>query len=477
MRKEREINLKNMLWYVIRGWRAIIICMLILAILFGVRQYRTDYNNAVANQNVVTPSLLDIKNSLSEQEIREIGIMQQYQLIAQSTADYMNNSILMQIPYDKEQSVVLQYYVKDLAGNEIDNAANAQAYYNYACDGSLAADIVGEYDDTLEEQYIAELLTASVLNNSVKITIVHYDMTEAEKLASLAKKAMEKYAEVLNSTSQAHELVLQSETEGVIADYELFKLQSDKAGFYDSAAGTYLGWKEKMNANQQTVIDNWEDIQNMEEQGETENEVSTDRDVETEQTIHVSVSIKSVLLGAVAGLFLSILVLLAVYISTKKMRDVSDYRVLGVEVLGTAVEEGKKHKILSGIDKCLDKLQYSDERNFNEEERFQMLCSAIYLRCKNNGIDKVYLSGTLCDEKTDSKLFHRVMLALKEKGVDIQMGQDMVHHADSLIRAAEIKNVILVEREWNSVFSSMEDEVEICTQNEICVLGGIMVRA
>ena len=71
MRKEREINLKNMLWYVIRGWRAIIICMLILAILFGVRQYRTDYNNAVANQNVVTPSLLDIKNSLSEQEMRE----------------------------------------------------------------------------------------------------------------------------------------------------------------------------------------------------------------------------------------------------------------------------------------------------------------------------------------------------------------------------------------------------------------------
>ena len=69
------------------------------------------------------------------------------------------------------------------------------------------------------------------------------------------------------------------------------------------------------------------------------------------------------------------------------------------------------------------------------------------------------------------------MLALKEKGVDIQMGQDMVHHAHSLIRAAEIKNVILVEREWNSVFSSMEDEVEICTQNEICVLGGIMVRA
>ena len=106
MRKEREINLKNMLWYVIRGWRVIIICMLILAILFGVRQYRTDYNNAVANQNVVTPSLIDIKNSLSEQEMREIGIMQQYQLIAQSTADYMNNSILMQIPYDKEQSVV-----------------------------------------------------------------------------------------------------------------------------------------------------------------------------------------------------------------------------------------------------------------------------------------------------------------------------------------------------------------------------------
>lgn len=82
MNKERQINLTKMFWYVVKKWRFIIVCMLLLAIAMGAKQYKTDFANAVANQNVVSPSLLEIKNSLSQQEMTEIEIMQQYKLLA-----------------------------------------------------------------------------------------------------------------------------------------------------------------------------------------------------------------------------------------------------------------------------------------------------------------------------------------------------------------------------------------------------------
>lgn len=474
MNKERQINLTKMFWYVVKKWRFIIVCMLLLAIAMGAKQYKTDFANAVANQNVVSPSLLEIKNSLSQQEMTEIEIMQQYKLLAESTEQYMTNSVLMQIPYDKEQCVTLQYYIDEKEKDDQARAANVQAYYSYVANGSLGAELASQYSQTLSEQYVAELISAVSTESAVTIKIVHYDKDEAEKLAELVKNAMVEYASVLNSEGREHDLCLQSQTESVIADYELYRLQSEKANVYDTASGAYLGWKEKMNANQQTVIDNWDEIQRLDEQGENVTEKVSDEKKDDVQPISVSINVRTVMIGAIAGLFLAILLLLVSYIGTKKVRDENDYLVLDVELLGTTLEYAIQHRLFGVIDKCIGKIQYKQESNISEEEKIQIICSSIYLHCINKNITKLYFTGTGINELS---IVDRIIEELKDRKIEAYKGGNILYRADALVRAAEMETVVLVEKEWNSKFSTIANEVDTCSKNGISILGGILIRA
>jgi len=92
---ERKLVLGDIVWYVLKKWRVLLVFILLFAVLLGGVKYRQDYK--IANTPVVTQSLLDVKNSLSKDDL----LLVEQLVILNNRIDYRNeyrsNSIMMNI--------------------------------------------------------------------------------------------------------------------------------------------------------------------------------------------------------------------------------------------------------------------------------------------------------------------------------------------------------------------------------------------
>lgn len=493
MVKERSVQIKKMICYVLKHWRSIIVLAVISGmILTGIHYYQS-YNNAVASANAAPPaSLADVKNSFSANELREIEYVRTYQNIIDSADNYFTNSILMQIPYDKVVKVTLQYQVLTENENEISKGALIAAYDNYVTSGEMSEAVTEKLDDGTEPQYLTEILSiptnevaasqkgnAVIYNNSAveeqifTVSLVHYDREKAADIAEVIKEVLQEYAKTLSETVEAHQLIFQTENIGVQADYSLQTLQYDRVNGYDSVSGGYLNKLGNLSEQQVEVYNNWDHID--EETSDNADEVLP------QETGVVAITVKPsgkvFALGTVAGAFLMICFWMLTFLCTKKVRGEADYDVCNVYKLGEIQEEHKRKRMFSSIDQCINKLTYDKERKYSDDQIVKMIYSNIYLQCKKNDIDKLCVSGTIGLSFTSETWYVELKRMLEEKNIELKEIENVACYADALLEASEIKNILFVEKENGSDFDSMAEEVEACKNNDINILGGIMLHA
>ena len=493
MVKERKIQINKMICYVLKHWRSTIIGMLIVGILLMMGQYRESYANAIASANAAPPaSLSEIKNSFSANELREIEYVRRYQNIIDSADNYFANSILMQIPYDKIVEVTLQYQVVPENGTEVTAGALIAGYDNYVTSGEMSEVIAEKLNDGTEPQYLTEVLSvptnevtssrkgnAVIYNNTVvneqifTVSLIHYDREKAEDIANLIKEALQEYSNTLNGEIGAHQFIFQTENIGVEADYSLQTIQYDRVNGYDSVSGGYLNKLGNLSEQQVQVYNNWDNLDEAETDKTDENSVS-DNDA---TAITVKPSIKIFVLGAIVGVFLMICFWMLVFLCTKKVRGEADFDTCDIYKLGELQAEHGRKKLFSNIDRCINKLAYEKERKYSAEQIVKLIYSNIYLKCKKENISKLCVTGSAGLSFATESWYVELKKMLEEKDIILKESENVACFADALLEASEIKNVILVETEYNSDFDSMAEEVEVCKNNDISILGGIMMHA
>ena len=108
-RTEREINLLDLFWEVLLGWRRIICFGILLAVLIGGMKYYMDIRAYRASQNI---DLEEAKSELKKEELEKIEDAKLIKSRINEYERYQQKSALMQIdPYEKHM-LELQYYVK-----------------------------------------------------------------------------------------------------------------------------------------------------------------------------------------------------------------------------------------------------------------------------------------------------------------------------------------------------------------------------
>lgn len=492
MVKERSVQIKKMICYVLKHWRSIIVFAVICGMsLMGIHYYQC-YSNAVASANAAPPaSLADVKSSFSANELREIEYVRTYQNIIDSADNYFTNSILMQIPYDKVVKVTLQYQVLTENENEISNGTLIAAYDNYVTSGEMSEDVAEKLDDGTEPQYLTEILSvptnevaastkgnAIIYNNSTveeqvfTVSLIHYDKEKASDIADIIKEVLQEYAKKLSTTVEAHQLVFQTENIGVQADYSLQTLQYDRVNGYDSVSGGYLNKLENLSEQQVEVYNNWDHID--EETSDNADEVLPQDTGAV--TITVRPSVRVFCLGTVAGAFLMICFWMLTFLCTKKVRGEADYDSCNIYKLGEIQEEHKRKRMFTPIDQCINKLTYDKERKYSDDQIVKMIYSNIYLQCKKKDIDKLCVSGTIGLSFTSQAWYNELKKMLKEKDIELKEIENVACYADALLEASEVKNILVIEKENGSDFDSMAEEVEVCNKNDIHILGGIMLH-
>lgn len=406
---ERKISVKDLLKYISKKNKLIVVCTVICAILFGV--LGVVIQSMSANKEIDVETL---KEQLTEQELSDIEYCQSIEAMMRQSKDYYENSLLLNADLNKIAQGEIVFYAQ-VENNELSN------------------DIVNMYLMTLSSQEMYEELQ-KVLGNQVTVkdldAMIGYSYLGAyndkaggvfrvtvkapseEMYALISKVIAEKfnnYSVKLNADVLKHELLLLSNSVEVNVDedlitekYELLanieKLESQRDNLEDGFSGVA-----------KDIYEDWKSTTYLDEEPEEEN--------------NSIIVILFVAIGIVLGVFLPICYIVACYLlngTVKISRELNDY--YGIHNLANTKTVSNKD-----LDSVVSKLS---------------------LVCQNNAITKVCLIKL--EKENIGTGIDYVAKALAEKGIQVKLEDNPAYETTSLETCHAVGNVLLWVKLWNT---------------------------
>ena len=165
--------------------------------------------------------------------------------------------------------------------------------------------------------------------------------------------------------------------------------------------------------------------------------------------IDIALFIKYILLGAIAGVFLSAMYIALKYVLSNKLKTTDDIRnAFRLPVIGTVKEKDKS--------------------------AITLVCSGINACMKNADAQKVYLLGSghsaACEElkKTVSEKF-------TDEKYSVMAIDSILSSPESVDRVVDSDGVILFERIGESLYDDIAREIEICSNYGVKILGTVVI--
>ena len=467
---ERKLVLGDIVWYVLKKWRVLLVFILLFAVLLGVVKYRQDYK--IANPPVVTQSLLDVKNSLSKDDL----LLVEQLVILNNRIDYRNeyrsNSIMMNIdPFD-EKTVTLQYFID----NENDEKSSDLifAYRNYVLNGQLGKDVVENLNLDTKPEYITELFQfESSDESSFSVVIRHSDEEECAAIADEVKNLLNQYKTIVGSKVGEHQLTILSDDKATVVDDELDQIQREDQTYVESLKISLSGLRSSLTDTTTTVLNNWDEILRLEAEGDENVEQEENQVAQPTQAL-VSVNGKYVLMGGLIGFFFATALLVLIYILSGKLRNKEEMNDLQVTNLGS-VSLKKYRKGLGGcVDKMLDRAKRVGCKMLSKEQQILYLVSNIQLACERASIHKVCIVST---EKCDNEELLNILKSELEKvSIELIYCSDVNYSSEALVSLSQCGNAIIMEEQQKSYYKEIRNEIGLCKENKINILGSILVE-
>lgn len=455
---EQEIDLKDLMFSVLRKWRPIIVVAVAFALLLG--GFKTakgigqlgDADYVKENKAAYDLSMEQYESTKKRLE-REIENIQDN---IKSQEQYKKDSILMNInPYDEYVSAATLYISTDyqiMPGMAYQNpntsASILKAYMSIAQNGEMYNYVLGKMNNELSLRYLKELvkMEPDYDNNMLSITVVGDSKQRAAKVMELLMDSIEESHEKLIQTIADHEVNIVDETSYVSVDLELEQQQQDLSANMEQLASS-------LQAKSKELTDLKEPASGL-----------------LSKTSVLKGAIKYAILGGVLGAFMAVFfICVAFLMSDKLVNDKELRRRYGLMVLGTFKKSGRK-KVFAFVDRWLDKLEGAAERELEDERTFEVIAANV-----NNyaeGIKNVLLIGTV-----DRDALDRLCKGLESlmPGLSLTAGGNPCKEAETIKEAASCDAVIMVEQREKSMFGNMENELELMRSLNKKVLGCIVL--
>ena len=126
------------------------------------------------------------------------------------------------------------------------------------------------------------------------------------------------------------------------------------------------------------------------------------------------------------------------------------------------------------IDKMVDKIERVGCKIPSKEQQIQYLVSNIQLACERTSIHKVCIVST---EKCDNEeLLDTLKNELKKLSVELIYCSDVNYSSEALMNLSQCGNAIIMEEQQKSYYKEIRNEVGLCKENKINILGSILVE-
>lgn len=478
-KSEIDIEIKDLIWELVRRWRIIVVMALICAIGLTAYQYRSDMNKT--DVVVVKKTQEELENAMSVQDVSEVrgAVALLHQLEQKSL--YMDESVLMQINPYAEDAVLLQYVVE--ADATVEDVI-ADAYVSYVEDGYLAQALLSAED--AETVYIDELISvvkdttnmyvySDTMTDGIQMTIdgtdagacitvkvCGIDEESSVILAGKVKDALAQYGSVLSQKAGAHQLTLVDEKTCVLVDQALAELQNRNATAVKTLSNNIDKMKNEMTGDQITLYTY-----------RVTNVIASTSPAATTTSAPktVSISVKHAVIGFVVGAVLGCGIALALYLLSARLRNSEEIKTLyQVKVLGNVANPQKRRKVFGFVDSLIEKLQNGSKKTLTYEQAVQMICANIAIDCKKNERNKVYLTGSMMEQMPE-KVIADIIHLCEEKGLVVEKGNAIAYDAESLEALEQVGTVVFVEQRRTSFYDEIYKEIVLCKENGIQVMG------
>lgn len=436
---EQEIDLKDLMFVVLRKWRPILVVAIILAVLAGgykigqklSQQSDPEFLKDAEESYQKELSMYEMNKASTEREIENL------MLDLENQDEYMANSVLMNIsPYDVSISTA-DFFVKtdyEIMPNMVYQNIN----YADSLIKSYAAAVIKQGLDkvsdaeNLDVKYLEELVAVDIdyNNDMFSVKVKHSDPKKAEAIMDSIMSTLKGLRGKLSSAIATHTLSVMNETSSVTVDLAISDIQKSKKE-YVSTLETSLQTKQ-----------------------DELKEMTEPKKPAVSKLSAVKSGIKYIILGGVLGAFMVVFVVCVAFLMSDKIASAKELKNrFGIKTLGILIS-GNKKKVFGFVDGWLDKLEGVDVTT-PETVRYEVIAANIRNYAKD--AKSLLVTGTVDKEALDT-----VTGKLKDllPGVQISCGEDMRVTAYTLEQISKHEGVVLVEKKGASSYTGVSQELE-----------------
>ena len=465
----QEIDLKDLMFAILRRWRTVLSVAVVLAVLLGglkgFKALQTAKDTKVQQERMEDYQReLDSYTTAKESGEREIENIND-DIQAQQT--YMDESVLMNMsPYDVCEATADLFIKTDyqiMPGMVYQNAdytdSILQAYQSALTSAALQENVAKTA--SLEPQYLKELVSVSRgsvadgnatnstgytrFTNLLTITVRYSDKEKAQEILNNILDNVTAMQEQIAGTIGPHSVSIVNQTVGSTVDVDLAKQQK--------AARDQITDLQKSLSDKEAAL----------------KELKEPQAPSLGMRAVIKTGVKYAILGGILGVFAVAFCISALFVMSDKVYAAKDIRRrYGLDLLGTVVVDGKKN---GGIDAWLARLE--GRKVCADSEQNGALLAA---NMQNYAGDRKKLLVTGLVE--ESQLKQVVEMVQKQlKGYELAIGANMLECAETLKKLPECEGVVLVEQSGVSGYSEMTQEIEKIKSMDKAIVGCVVFES
>jgi len=460
-RLEREINIMDLFWDLLFGWRQILCFGIIFAILVcGLNYMKQNY---WGNQNL---TIEERERELNNEQMEPIKKARNLQKMIDEFQDYIDTAAVMQIDPYKKHMIELQYYIETdyIINYSKDNMPDytgtvMSMYYNYIKSGEVSKEIIETEGLSIGQAEFGDLISVNQSGYAIYINIAYPDSEKLKDISKVLQNLLvQKEAEF--QIIGSHRLKFMGESTDIMVDETLIEKRSTYLNRISSLETQIETLKKYMTKEQLDLL-------------EEDKKLRYNDKMETS-----NFSIKYAILGLFVGVFLAAMWIICKVIfdvTLKKSEEISS--LYGIRLLGeiqVQEENNKKKRFLSMVDDKLLAIKNRRKRKLSMEQQLKFSCTNIVISCKKQNIDSIYITGSEF-ETMDVSIINTLKQQLKKQNIQVKEGGNMFYDESSLKQGIEIGNILFVEQKEKSIYDEIFNEIQLIQEQKGNILGAIVL--
>lgn len=475
--EEREINLEELFWKVLYGWRLIILSAIVGMLLLGGYSYIRSRQSVEQTQQKSEVSVKELERGLTQEEKKKLRQAEAMMQELDNKETYRENSVLINLDAYHQNRKVLQYYVDtgytwsfDKENEEDYTDDILKSYTSYVDDQGFLESIKKRIKWKKEDEYLGELVASreidnikgtekQIQKNTFSIYVTGENKEMIDEISEALEASIADYQTVLSEKIGEHELTLVDKYEGSFVNSAL----ADQKNMLNAAI-------LKLETDLDTLTTDFTDIQNQILKGDAE---GSESEIETESA-KAGISKKYLLLGLIAGIFLSVLWIAMCYVLNKSIKNAEEVQGLyGLRIFGNLnIKTQGKKRVLSGVDHWLEKKQKKAVWSLEEER--DLILTNLSVTCKKEKIQRVFFTSALHLSEEDKKEIYFFIEGLEKAGIQTIFEENIIRNASAFEHMSEMENVVFVEKIGETSYEALEKQLILCAEQNAVVLGMIM---